>query len=57
VLAAEGWDVFYSFEITVAAKTFAIQARPSTNIGKYLHGKEKLCKRVNKFWALKFSYT
>jgi hypothetical protein len=57
MLAAEGWDAFYSFEITVAAKAFAIQARPSTNIGKYLHGKELLCERVNKFWALKFSNT
>jgi hypothetical protein len=51
MLAAEGWDAFYSFEITVAAKAFAIQARSSTNIGKYLHGKEQLCGRVNKFWA------
>ncbi|NTW17725.1 MAG: hypothetical protein HGA41_09775, partial [Syntrophaceae bacterium] len=38
-LAAEGRDAFYSFEITVAAKAFAIQARSSSDIGKYLHGK------------------
>jgi len=36
-LAAEGWDAFYSFEITVAAKALAIQARSSSDIGKYLH--------------------
>jgi len=39
ILAAEGWDAFYSLEITVAAKAFAIQARSSTDIGKYLHDK------------------
>jgi hypothetical protein len=36
-LAAEGGDAFHSLEITVAAKALAIQARPSSDIGKYLH--------------------
>jgi hypothetical protein len=37
VLAAKGLDLFYSFKIAIAAKAFAVQARPSPDVGKYFH--------------------
>jgi hypothetical protein len=37
MLAAEGLNLFYSFKIAIAAKAFAIQTRPSPDIGKYIH--------------------
>ncbi len=51
VLAAEGLHPFYSFEVAVAAKALAVQARPSSDVGKYLHGRIGLGQRVNRFWS------
>jgi hypothetical protein len=37
VLAPEWLYALDAFEITVAAKALTVQARPSANVGKYLH--------------------
>jgi hypothetical protein len=37
MLASERLDSFHSFEVTVAAKPFAIKAWPSSNVSLHIH--------------------
>jgi hypothetical protein len=52
MLASKRLDGLYSFEITVAAKSSAIDARSPSHVGKHFHAGLNNCRRVNRFWAM-----
>jgi hypothetical protein len=52
MLTPKRLDGLYSFEVTVAAKSSAIEARSPSHIGKHFHAGLNHCRRVNRFWAM-----